>query len=127
MRLRAEELYSVTQTELLDLGLQGLPQRAVAENLDPEAPATPAKNVGGRDQVAQPLLLDQPRHGQDDRWLRSGHPRPRERELGEIEAMIDTMQFAIGRRADLTCEMLPVILRAGDHGLSPLGLSAKKL
>ena len=50
-----------------------------------------------------------------------------ELELGKIKSVINTVHFGVVCRADMSQQVSPVVLRAGDHGLGPLDFGAKKV
>src|SRR5207245_11221230 len=89
VRLSAQQPHSIVQTEMRRLGLEPLPQRPRANDLQPQSAPPEPQDIDRRKQVVQTFLLDQPGDEQYHRFPRLGRVRRGAAERRKVESVID--------------------------------------
>src|SRR6266566_5169870 len=97
MGLGARQLDPVPQYQLFHLRFESLSLRTTPNDLHLEAAATTTKDISRRNQIPQPLFLNQPRNRKDHRLGGLNFCWQFELKLRNVEPMIDAVQLSIAQ------------------------------
>src|SRR5437762_8743878 len=84
------------------------------------------QDTGRRNQIPQPLFLDQSGHGENEGRPFAGSGWPAKIEFRKIEPVIDESQLAVALRAEMSQQILAVVFRASDDRPRLLDLGAEQ-
>src|SRR5439155_13664402 len=85
------------------------------------------QETGRRNQIPQPLFLDQSGHGENDGRPFAGSGWPAKIEFRKIEPVIDEPQLAVALRTESSQQISAVVFRASDDRPRLLDLGAEQL
>ena len=120
LRQRTEQIDSRRKIQALDLRLEHVAQRTIANDIADEIESAPRNFAAGVDEVVEPLECHKPAHADDARHMVGRDRRARRLIIWpgkafEVESVVNTVNFRGGIRTALAKKLTAVIGLSRDE------------